>query len=255
MARAGVEHHLPTDAHIYYGISQQHKGPAVRDTGGTSSSIVQGGGGGKGEWSAEQLPNASGPGAASSSGDASEAPLLFLLPADPGERHNVTAEAAVVARLRAVAAQYEATRVPQLGNDPSCPKYVTLASDSGAWVGPWCDAGAHTTAPTPAPPPPPAPPAGTCERWCYDAGHCCVGRASSYGHPSCAMGCIAANYTANPDACAAVCRAHDSNKTDQVCAWSIGGVKMNNCVNCPPGCSAKDGASECVKGCQHAHGL
>jgi hypothetical protein len=45
---------------VYYGINQASQGPAIRDVGGYKLMMVDSrGGGGKGEWSLEQLPNAS----------------------------------------------------------------------------------------------------------------------------------------------------------------------------------------------------
>lgn len=45
---------------VYYGISQQHDGPAVRDAAGYKL-LLGGTGGGKGTWSPQQLPNTSSP--------------------------------------------------------------------------------------------------------------------------------------------------------------------------------------------------
>ena len=63
------------------------------------------------------------------------------LPTDDGERHalDVGKHEAIVARLRALAVRYEATKVPQLTGDPACPAFAPLASKEGRWIGPWCD--------------------------------------------------------------------------------------------------------------------
>ena len=67
--------------------------------------------------------------------------LLYHLPTDHGERHalDVGKHEAIVARLRALTVQYEATKVPQLTGDPACPAFAPLASTEGRWIGPWCD--------------------------------------------------------------------------------------------------------------------
>lgn len=102
----------------------------------------------------------------------------------------------------------------------------------------------------PAPPSPPSPPPGptptSCEGWCVSAGHCCKGSTSSYQHPSCAMGCTIARHTSSLDECQQAC--HDNDKK---CSWSIAGVEMNNCADCPKGCDASDGVAECLYGCSH----
>ena len=178
---------------VYYGISQGNDGPALRDADGYKV-IFGGDGGGKGAWSAQQLPNASSScetdaaydalslqqggtarqggtaggsdggsdagsdggsdGAArralfsrSSSvvedeGEAEDAPALYHVPTDKGERTPLPlggANAAVVARLKALRTQYEATKVPQVTGDPACPAFAPLASPQGKWIGPWCD--------------------------------------------------------------------------------------------------------------------
>ena len=63
------------------------------------------------------------------------------MPSDPGERTplDLTANAAVVTRLRALAKAYEATQVPQVTGDPDCPSFSPLNSPQGKWIGPWCD--------------------------------------------------------------------------------------------------------------------
>eukprot|EP01065_Artemidia_motanka_P031351 TRINITY_DN3767_c0_g1_i1.p1 TRINITY_DN3767_c0_g1~~TRINITY_DN3767_c0_g1_i1.p1 ORF type:complete len:769 (+),score=237.69 TRINITY_DN3767_c0_g1_i1:78-2384(+) len=106
--------------------------------------------------------------------------------------------------------------------------------------------------PTPAPPPatPAPPPPSTCDGWCLSAGHCCNGTISSYNHPSCAMGCFIAKHTSSVTECESQCRQNDNK-----CSWSIAGTAMNNCEVCPKvdgrDCSAEDGVSECLFGCQH----
>lgn len=99
--------------------------------------------------------------------------------------------------------------------------------------------------PTPAPTPP-APTPTTCEGWCTDAGHCCVGAVSSYNHPSCAMGCFIAKNTKSVEECKSTCLAND-----KTCTWKIGGQTMSNCQSCPSGCSAAGGVDECLFGCEH----
>merc|ERR1712146_197917 len=103
----------------------------------------------------------------------------------------------------------------------------------------------------PSPPSPtPAPGPTTCEGWCQSAGHCCTGSISSYKHPSCAMGCEIARNTASLAECQQKCRDNDNK-----CTWSIGGIDMNNCQDCPSGCDASDGVSECLYGCSHGDGM
>jgi hypothetical protein len=74
--------------------------------------------------------------------------LVFDLPADVGERNPLStltaAQAAAVAALEGIAAQYAKTRVPQATGDPSCPKFsgINTTDPSGStalYVGPWCD--------------------------------------------------------------------------------------------------------------------
>lgn len=102
----------------------------------------------------------------------------------------------------------------------------------------------------PSPPTPaPAPTPPTCEAQCAAQGHCCSGRISSYQHPSCAMGCLAAAHTSSVDECQQACR-----NGDQKCEWSIAGIDMNNCQDCPSGCDASDGVEECFSGCALGYG-
>merc|ERR1712070_1176954 len=99
--------------------------------------------------------------------------------------------------------------------------------------------------PTPAPAPPT--PAATCEERCAAAGHCCMGSVSSYQHPSCAMGCAIAKHTSSLEQCQQTCQANDNT-----CMWTIAGIEMSNCEDCPAGCGASDGVAECLVGCAHA---
>lgn len=104
---------------------------------------------------------------------------------------------------------------------------------------------------TPAPlPSPPKPPPKSCEARCAAAGHCCTGTVSSWQHPSCAQGCIIAQHTKSAAACKQACKGADGK-----CDWSIDGVKMENCLDCPNGCSAEDGEAECEQGCALAFGV
>jgi len=160
---------------VYYGISQDGRGPAVRDAAGFKL-ILSAGGGGAGRWSPEQRPNGSshtsmvgelgevveeeegGPrrtlesqaearaadgarGAVEETKQLTKQELLYHLPSDEGERAplDLTKHASVVARLRTLAAYYEATKVPQVSGDPACPPFAPLPSAEGAWIGPWCD--------------------------------------------------------------------------------------------------------------------
>jgi hypothetical protein len=93
-------------------------------------------------------------------------------------------------------------------------------------------------------------PHGTCEAQCKAAGHCCEGAVSSYNHPSCAMGCAMVAAGAKSVAeCKAACVGGDNT-----CAWHAYGIDFNNCENCPKGCDASDGVSECELGCELAFG-
>ena len=140
---------------VYYGISQKHDGPAVRDEQGYKL-ILSSSGGGQGQWSPQQLPHVASSCDTNATYDKlslleGQPPLfrdstagdvlLYHLPTDDGERHalDVGKHEAIVARLRALAVQYEATKVPQLTGDPACPAFAPLASKEGRWIGPWCD--------------------------------------------------------------------------------------------------------------------
>jgi len=134
---------------VYYGISQGHDGPAVRDADGWKL-LLTGTGGGKGAWSPQQLPNASmmasrvtPDGAASAIAElaAGVEPLLYHLPTDAGEHAPVdpTSHAETVRRLTALAAAYEVSKVPQITGDPACPPFAPRDSAEGKWIGPWCD--------------------------------------------------------------------------------------------------------------------
>eukprot|EP00930_Biecheleria_cincta_P045074 TRINITY_DN31067_c0_g1_i1.p1 TRINITY_DN31067_c0_g1~~TRINITY_DN31067_c0_g1_i1.p1 ORF type:complete len:543 (-),score=47.36 TRINITY_DN31067_c0_g1_i1:204-1763(-) len=128
---------------VYYGISQDIFGPAVRDAEGNKL-ILGGGGGGKGQWSPQQLPGSLPEAVMLSSAPRQqrhEDALLFRLSDDEGERHNLTlaAHSKIVLHLSELIARYEATSVPQLQGDPSCPPFAPRQSTQGSWIGPWCD--------------------------------------------------------------------------------------------------------------------
>jgi len=143
---------------VYYGISQDQKGPAVRDDLGWKL-VTRGGGGGRGAWSKEQLPNSSSScvvdeaynqlsllGAAhgpheSTAAAFAEDDLLFYLPDDRGEHHplDLATHTDVVVKLRALVVEYERTKVPQVTNDPACPDFAPIDGPDGKWIGPWCD--------------------------------------------------------------------------------------------------------------------
>eukprot|EP00316_Scyphosphaera_apsteinii_P004296 CAMPEP_0119310046 /NCGR_PEP_ID=MMETSP1333-20130426/17671_1 /TAXON_ID=418940 /ORGANISM="Scyphosphaera apsteinii, Strain RCC1455" /LENGTH=512 /DNA_ID=CAMNT_0007314163 /DNA_START=26 /DNA_END=1564 /DNA_ORIENTATION=- len=141
---------------VYYGISQSHEGPAVRDADGFKL-IASGSGGGKGAWSPQQLPNASssckvndtynqlslieGGAGKSLVGADSEGLLLYYLPSDASERSPLdpAKNADVVARLQELIESYDKTKVPQVTGDPACPTFTPLDSKEGKWIGPWCD--------------------------------------------------------------------------------------------------------------------
>jgi len=138
---------------VYYGISQSGKGPAVRDVNGWKL-IVSDSGGGKGEWSVEQLPNKSliplpwtEPilQITKAAGDAPSM-LLYNVHNDPGERADLPVTndryAAKVAALQKILASVELTRVPQARADPSCPSFSGLNTTENPprlYIGPWCD--------------------------------------------------------------------------------------------------------------------
>ena len=138
---------------VYYGISQGHKGPAVRDVAGYKL-ILGGTGGGKSEWSPQQLPNASSACAINHTydqlsllegggggGGEDELPLLFFLPDDRGERSPLPLDAhgQLVDELKQLIRECEATKVPQVQGDPACPKFHPINSTQGKWIGPYCD--------------------------------------------------------------------------------------------------------------------
>lgn len=124
---------------IYYGISQQKTGPAVRDVWGNKL-ILGEGGGGKGQWSPQQLPNAS---LAQWIADLTHARAtgqhLYNVTTDPGEHNELPLDQAVVDRLMEIVVRYNKSKVPQKTGDPSCPKFKPLTSPQGPWIGPWCD--------------------------------------------------------------------------------------------------------------------
>jgi hypothetical protein len=139
---------------IYYGISQQGLGPAVRDVDGFKL-ILGGDGGGKGEWSPKQLPNSVSLAPWSNSSrqlSQVSGKLLFSLPKDVGERTplDISKNAKVVDRLQSIVDKYEATKVPQAEGDPSCPHFAPRNSPKGPWIGPYCD-GSPPTPPSPGP--------------------------------------------------------------------------------------------------------
>lgn len=101
--------------------------------------LILGGGGGKGAWSPEQLPNTStltGMFTAAAPVDAPGDVQLYNVTTDPGERDSLPLgeHAAVVQSLQAIVAHYNATKVPQQENDPSCPNYAPRTSAKGPWV-------------------------------------------------------------------------------------------------------------------------
>eukprot|EP00929_Paragymnodinium_shiwhaense_P079975 TRINITY_DN41695_c0_g1_i1.p1 TRINITY_DN41695_c0_g1~~TRINITY_DN41695_c0_g1_i1.p1 ORF type:complete len:519 (+),score=79.06 TRINITY_DN41695_c0_g1_i1:75-1631(+) len=129
-------------AEVYYGISQGTTGPAVRDV--TGNKLIIGGGWGKGAWSPQQLPNQSR--SPQDFGKLDERAhesdhMLYFLPEDPGEHKGVSAEsrADIHKSLLAIVDKYAATKVPQLTNDPSCPRFAPRKAKEGPWIGPWCD--------------------------------------------------------------------------------------------------------------------
>merc|ERR1712048_884727 len=128
---------------IYYGISQGNNGPALRDVHGYKL-ILGGDGGGKGEWSLQQLPNASS--LESDTTGSSPAPptvgrLFYWLPGDVRERNPLddSQYSKVIERLQSSIDAYDATKVPQLRGDPSCPSFAPIDSAKGKWIGPYCD--------------------------------------------------------------------------------------------------------------------
>jgi arylsulfatase A-like enzyme len=151
--------HTSPRTHVYYGIAQGGMGPALRDVAGVKL-IVGTSGGGKGEWSPQQLPNQTStslPGPAEKYLDPREVTharqtddqLVFNLASDPGEHTPLSAPlppstAAAVATLLRIRAQYAATAVPQAVPDPSCPKFTGLnttdpSGNTAKYIGPWCD--------------------------------------------------------------------------------------------------------------------
>lgn len=131
--------------------------------------------------------------------------------------------------------------------------YVPIALYEGLEKPTACQVEPPPSPPHPRPPPPPPhhcnkpPVPKTCEGKCLQAGHCCQGTGSSYGQPSCAMGCIVANFTQGVADCQRVCRANSGK-----CQWSIEGVRMYQCGGCPRGCDSSDGPFECEAGCVFA---
>lgn len=125
---------------IYYGISQDETGPAVRDVWGNKL-ILGNGGGGKGQWSPQELPNASATGGALmfSDSEAAKEQHLFNVTVDPGEHNELPLNQEVVDRLMEIVVRYNKTKVPQKTGDPSCPKFAPRQSAQGPWLGPWCD--------------------------------------------------------------------------------------------------------------------
>lgn len=147
-------------SNIYYGVNQRMDGPAVRDVDGFKL-ILASSGGGQGNWSLEQLPNASSVSTAGaqqwyaggSAVEAGVAPppaemLLYNVALDAGEHIELDTttptNAAKVIALQSVVAAYAKTKVPQATGDPACPKFTGLnttdpSGEPAKYIGPWCD--------------------------------------------------------------------------------------------------------------------
>eukprot|EP00040_Diaphanoeca_grandis_P014932 m.75864 g.75864 ORF g.75864 m.75864 type:complete len:563 (+) comp24834_c0_seq1:76-1764(+) len=146
---------------IYYGVNQASKGPAVRNVEGFKL-ILSDSGGGKGEWSQQQLPNTSSSSPLSSKqslwtpmaygalADRGPAPnttaLLYNIILDTGEHMNLSlaAHAQVVTSLEEIVARYAETKVPQAQSDPSCPPFTGINTTDpngniAKYIGAWCD--------------------------------------------------------------------------------------------------------------------
>lgn len=139
---------------VYYGINQRAEGPAVRNVEGFKL-IMAADGGGKGEWSPQQLPNTSlssvqllplspdldGVVASLGPSPAPPAQVLFNVVSDPGEHTSLplSAHTETVQSLQAIVARYAKTKVPQAQPDPTCPPFSGLNSTRGKYIGPWCD--------------------------------------------------------------------------------------------------------------------
>jgi hypothetical protein len=144
---------------VYYGINQGGQGPAVRDVAGNKLILAErGGGGGKGEWSPQQLPNAT---------QAAQTPPAFpqqctiqqqtCYPAHDAETRRV----AGVAECCAAAAQnhsvvgftFRANPSPH----PNCFLKSTLINPEHSGCTSGFRVGTHPVPPGPPPGPPPPP--------------------------------------------------------------------------------------------------
>ena len=79
-------------------------------------------------------------------------------------------------------------------------------------------------------------PDASCEDKCATAGHCCVGASSGCQKPSCAMGCLAADYTASEAACNATCVAAGGKKPgSSQCTYALpkSNITFEMCGDCP----------------------
>merc|ERR1712166_697838 len=95
----------------------------------------------------------------------------------------------------------------------------------------------------------------TCEQQCQSSGYTCksctnTNCASSYNHPSCAMGCYMGHLSKTVQACESAC-----DKGDNQCGWTFRATVMSNCQgsdNCPNQNRRGSSNAECKAGCRQA---
>ena len=78
-------------------------------------------------------------------------------------------------------------------------------------------------------------PDANCEDKCVTAGHCCVGANSGCQKPSCAMGCLAADYPTSEATCNATCvAAGGKNPGSSQCSYALpkSNITFEVCAAC-----------------------
>lgn len=97
---------------------------------------------------------------------------------------------------------------------------------------------------------------GACEQSCYKKGYTCKAvvnnqnGASTYNHPSCAMGCYMGKNSYTAGDCKTEC-----DKNDNTCYWLFRATQMSNCGsddNCPGQSRRGSTNAECKIGCDLA---
>jgi len=95
-----------------------------------------------------------------------------------------------------------------------------------------------------------------CEQQCHAQGYTCkscsnTNGASSYGHPSCAMGCYMGRLSNSQADCEKACKSHDGSCD----VWTFRATLMSNCgpdSSCPGQNRRGSSVKECLVGCSQA---